>query len=553
MKRSALVWIAARVRRRIPAIILTVALQTVHSLLAVYFALSTRGVIDSAVARDTPGFRRACLILGAVILGLLLCFVLVRGLRDRLAADLERDWKQKLFHGLLHGEYASVSAYHSGELLNRLNQDVARVNDGILGILPGVISMAVRLVAAVAVLGALAPGFTGLMILLGLCLMAAGGLIRRKLKELNKRVAEQDGRVWGFLQEHLEKLLPIQAMDVAGETERRGDQLLADRYELQRKRRKVSLLTGTGLNLVSFGASFLALVWCAGHILTGTMTFGSLTAVIQLVNQLQAPFVGLSGILPRYAALQASVERLQELEAIPQEPAPLEEATQALYERMESIRGEKLTFAYDRENVLENAEFSIEKGSFCVITGPSGIGKSTLLKLLLGIFRPEQGQLYLQGHGERVLLDRAARRLFAYVPQGHFLFSGTIRENLTITKPDATEEALLEAVRISGMEEDLLQLPLGLDTLLGENGQNLSEGQGQRLSIARAVLSGAPILLLDEGTSALDAQTEKRVLENLRSLNGRTVIAVTHRPAALEAANLQLHVENKAITTVRLR
>ena len=547
MKGSTLLWIAKRVRRRLPAVGLMILLQVCSSLLAVYFALGTREVIDSASAMDGAAFRIACLRLGLMILGLLLCYVLTRFLRDRTAADLERDWKKRLLHGLLRGDYAAVSGYHSAELLNRMNADVARINEGLLGIVPGVASMAVRLVAAVAVLGVLDARFTSMMVLLGIALVGITGLMRKRLKELNKRVAEHDGKVSGFLQETMEKLLLVQAMDIAPEVERRADGLLGQRYRLQRKRRNVSLVTGTGMNVLSLGVSFLALIWCAGRMLLGQMSFGSLTAVLQLVNQLQTPFVNLSGVMPRYAAVLASAERLMELEAIPQELEPVGADPAELYARGLELGGEGLCFAYDRERILENAAFSLPLGSFAVITGPSGIGKSTLLKLLLGIRRPEQGTMYLRTREGKIPLDRRTRRLFAYVPQGNLLFSGSIRENLTITKPGATQEELEQAVFASAMDEFLPQLPQGMDTVLGENALGLSEGQAQRLSIARAVLGGAPILLLDECTSALDADTEEKVLRRLKAL-GKTCIAVTHRPAAVEMADVRIALTKGSLT-----
>ena len=188
-----------------------------------------------------------------------------------------------------------------------------------------------------------------------------------------------------------------------------------------------------------------------------------------------------------------------------------------------------------------------------VITGASGIGKSTLLKLMLGVFVPEEGQLYALCQGERTPLSRGTRGLFAYVPQGLFLFSGTLRENLLISNPKATEEELERAVYVSAMDGYLSQLPEGLETVLGENGAGLSEGQAQRLAIARAVLSGAPILLLDEITSALDGETEELVLERIARMEDRTCVVVTHRPAALRLADWQLEVSDKTVRGIRLQ
>lgn len=550
MNKKPLIWLTKQVKRRIPALLVLTASQMGYSLLCVFFALGSRGVIDAAVAGDPGLFLQACLYQGGIIAGILICLTVFRHLKERLRADLERDWKQRLLHGLLHGDYAAVSAYHSAELLNRLNNDVTKVNDGILSIVPSAAAMVTRLAAAVVVLGTLDARFTGLMVLLGAVVIGATALMRRRLKELNKQVSQHDGRVSAFLQETMEKLLMVQAMDVSQEMEKRAEVLLDDRYEIQRRRKNVSLFANTSVSLMTYGAGFLALCWCAARMLRGQMSFGSLTAVIQLVNQLQAPFVNLSGVLPQYVAMVASAERLMELEEIQGEPAPAGEAPADMYRRMDSICAEKLTFSYDRDKILENAEFTLPKGAFAVITGPSGIGKSTLLKLLLGIFRPESGRLYLQG-AEQLTLDRSTRRLFAYVPQGNLLLSGTLRENLTIVKPDATEEELQQAVYVGAMEEFLPQLPKGLDTVLGESGAGLSEGQAQRLAIARAVLGGAPVLLLDECTSALDADTEQKVLQRIRALPDRTCIAVTHRSAAIDLCDWRLEVLDGKIRTVK--
>lgn len=546
-------WLLTQVRHRIPSLLLLTLSQVGQALFSVLFALGSRGVIDSAVAGDPAGFWRACLHQAGIILGILICLTLSRHLRDRLGADLERDWKQRLLHGLLHGEYAAVSGYHSAELLNRLNNDVAKVNDGILSIVPSAAAMVTRLVAAVLVLGVLDARFTVLIAAAGIVVIGATGLMRRKLKELNKKVSEQDGKVSGFLQETMEKLLLVQAMDVSREVEHRADVLMEERYQTQRTRKNVALLTNSGVSLMSYGAGFLALVWCSHRMLRGQMSFGSLTAVIQLVNQLQAPFVNLSGVLPKYVAMTASAERLMELQQIQGEPLPMEQHADILYRKMRYIGGRNVSFSFDRDRILQDAEFELPKGAFAVITGPSGIGKSTLLKLLLGMFPLEKGTLYLNCGEEQQTLDRSTRRLFAYVPQGNLLFSGTLRENLTIVRPEATDEEIRQAVYVSAMEEYLPGLPMGLDTPLGESGAGLSEGQAQRLSIARAVLGGAPILLLDECTSALDEATETLVLQRLRALPHRTCIAVTHRPAAIALCDWHLEVAEGKICAVKKR
>ena len=551
MKERPLRWLWGQMRQRIPAILLMTAFQAGNALFGVFFALGSRGVIDAAVSGDSEQFLQACIKQAGIIAVILICLTAVRHLQERLRADLEKDWKQRLLHGLLHGEYSAVSEYHSGEILNRLNNDVSKVNEGVVTIIPSAAAMITKLVAAVAVLGVLDARFTLIVGALGCVVVLATGLMRQRMKELNKRVSEHDGKVSGFLQETVEKLLMVQAMDVAAEVERRTDILLNDRYEIQRRRKNVSLFANTCVSVMFYGAGFLALCWCSVRLLRGEMSFGSLTAVIQLVNQIQTPFVNLSGVYPKYIAMVASAERLMELARIEGEPEPMREDPQHVYQQMEAVDAEKLSFSYDRDVILKDAQFLLPKGAFAVITGPSGIGKSTLLKLMMGVFKPTDGALSILCGDKRIPLDRSTRRLFAYVPQGNLLLSGTIRDNLTIIKPEATDEEIRQAVWVSVMDEFLPQLPQGLDSVIGESGAGLSEGQAQRLAIARAVLGGAPILLLDECTSALDEQTEKKVLQRLRGLPDRTCIAVTHRQAAVELCDWRLEVESGKIRAVR--
>ena len=552
MKKHPVLWTLKQIRNRIPAIFLMTAAHVGNALLGVFFALGSRNVIDTAVSGDSGMFFRACGIQAIIIIGILLCLLVFRHLKDRLTADLDRDWKKRLVHGLLHGEYSEVSRYHSAELLNRLNNDVAKVNDGVLSIVPSGAAMLTRLGAAVAVLGALDLRFTLLIALLGMAAIGATGLMRRYLKDLNKQVSEHDGRVSGYLQETMEKLLMVQAMDVSQEVERRTGDLLSDRYDIQRKRKNLSLLSNLAVSIMVYGAGFLALVWCAGKLLRGQMSFGTLTAVIQLVNQLQSPFVNLSGVLPKYMAMIASAERLMELEDIQGQPEPSMENPLDIYREMTAIRGEALSFAYDRDQILRDASFTIPKGTFVAVTGSSGMGKSTLLKLLLGVFRQETGKMWMDTAEGNVPLERSCRPLFAYVPQGNLLFSGTIRDNLTLIRPDATDQELDLALYVSAMDEFLPALPMGLDTPMGENGGGLSEGQAQRLAIARAVLGGAPVLLLDECTSALDEETERKVLTRLRELPDRTCLAVSHRPAAMQICDMRLEICDGKINIIQL-
>ncbi|MBR6657556.1 MAG: ABC transporter ATP-binding protein [Oscillospiraceae bacterium] len=542
-KKSSLLWVVKKIRRRIPAIFIMTLAHIGQALLGVIFALGTKNVIDAAISGIREDFLRACFEQGAIIAGTIICTILYRHLHDTLAAELDRDWKKDLLNKILHGDYSSVSSFHSAEIVNRLNNDVKTIDDGVLSIIPNLSSMVTRLVSAFAVIATMEPIFGVLVLLCGIAFVSVSAAIRKPLKTLHKKVSEADGKVSGIIQESSEKLLMIQSMDVSSEIENRAEKLFGNRFNLQKKRKNLSLLANTSVSFLSQAGGFAALVWCSFNLLNGTMTFGSLTAITQLVSQLQMPLVGISGIIPQYIAMSAAAERLFEIEKIESEPKPMETPPEEIYSGMRGISGENLCFSYGRDKIFDNLSFFIPKNSFAAITGPSGSGKSTLLKILLGIFSPSEGGIYFDCESGKIPSGRSSRKIFAFVPQGNLLLSGTLRDNLVITNPSATEEEINLALHVSAMEDYLPSLPEGLETVLGENGAGLSEGQAQRLAIAGSVLSGAPVLLLDECTSALDPETERKVLERLKALPNRTCIAVTHRPATLEICDINIKIE----------
>lgn len=543
-KESVLRWSLRMVKPWIPALILLVLCNVASSLLAVWFALGSKGVIDSATGGDSVLFRESCIRQGILILSIILNNMLIHHLRDRLSAVMDRDLKKKFLDGLLHGEFSQVSKYHTGDLLSMMNHDLQTFLSSIMTILPSATAKVTKLIAAISTLIVIEPRLTYVMLIGGAVVIVVTSVIRKNLKALNKRASKAQGKTSGFIQETLEKLLMVQAMGITGEMEKRADTLLGERYEILRIRKNISLISSTCISGLSYGASFGALVFCSQGILAGTMTFGTLTAISQLISQLIGPITNMSGIGPQVAALSAAAERLMELDAVCGTEPEEEKDAKPLYENAVAIRAENLTFAYDRDYVFDHANFQLPKGSFGVIVGHSGIGKSTLLKLLLGIFPAEKGGLYLDTENGSVKIDRTTRKLFAYVPQGNLLLSGTLRDNLTVTNRNATQEEIDRAIHISAMDAYLHTLPQGLDTVVGENALGLSEGQAQRLSIARAILSDAPILLLDEATSALDDATEKAVLSRIQQLPGKTCIAVTHREAAMQIADWSLEMHD---------
>ena len=283
------------------------------------------------------------------------------------------------------------------------------------------------------------------------------------------------------------------------------------------------------------------------------MTYGTLTAVLQLISQIQTPFVSITKMFPQYYAVLASAERIMEIENITNEESIYEKIdVKQTYDKLESIRFNNIKFNYGRETVIEHGDAMLNKGDFVAIRGISGIGKSTLMKMLLGVFKPQQGTIDIcLENGKTIQASPDTRCMFSYVPQGNYLFSGTIRENILMINPNASDEEVSQALKLSEIEDFIEKLPDGLDTVIGEKGLGISEGQAQRLAIARALISNAPIILLDEATSALDKNTEEKVLDNIKKLNKKTCIIITHKAAALEVCNREFIIKDKQLTAVR--
>lgn len=323
---------------------------------------------------------------------------------------------------------------------------------------------------------------------------------------------------------------------------------MTDHQRARMKKNHFSNICNVGFGAVTNGIYLFAAVYCGYGILVGTMTYGTFTAVLQIIGSIQSPFANITGFLPKYYAMVASAERRMEAEAYeddcPDGILAAEEIHDFYDHKFAAIGLKDASFTYlspvrdekehTRENmpvVIDHMNLEIRKGEYVAFTGPSGCGKSTLLKLLMCLYPLDGGERYLEvAGGERIPLDSRFIRLFAYVPQGNQLISGTIRETVTFSDPKlmAQDEKVFEALQIACADGFVREQPMGLDTPLGERGSGLSEGQMQRLSIARAVLSGLPILLLDEATSALDAATEEQLLRNLRSMTDRTVVIITH-------------------------
>jgi ATP-binding cassette subfamily B protein len=554
--KATLLWLndVAKGKRR--WIVLLILIQRVQGLTAVGYALFLQGIVDSAV-----GGLRDELIRYSVLLVLLLLFqvtlrAIYRFLEEHTKASLENALKQRLFRALLTRDYAAVTATHSGEWMNRLTSDTVLVSTDLAGLLPALGGMAVRMGAALVALLAIEPKFGVLIILGGGLLMLLTLVLRRRLKQFHTRMQAADGVVRVFLSERLGSLLTIRAFGQEEAALEQGAERMAAHKATRMQKTNFANLCNMGMGLAVNGIYAFGAIYCGSQILAGAMTYGTFTAVLQLINQVQNPITNISGFLPKYYAMLASGDRLREVERYEADDTrPAVEEIQGFYrQRFTGLALKDACFTYrsgrESPELLNGLNLTIQKGEYVAFTGPSGCGKSTVLKLLMCMYPLDSGERNVMSTDGPLPLTAGWRELYAYVPQGNQLMNGTIREVVTFgDKAAMSREAdIMRALEIACADQFVRELPDGLDTMLGERGAGLSEGQMQRIAVARAIFSDRPILLLDEATSALDDDTEKQLLKNLRAMTERTVIIVTHRSAVLDVTDTEIRFKKPGET-----
>ncbi len=544
-------WVYSVCKKQTPWLVAIVLINVFHGTMAVLFANYSKKVIDAATVSNDLNLviKYSIALLGVIALQTVI-YVSKNAISEYSKGKLTILLQRHMLRKILSKDYAGVTSYHTGELQNRMFNDASIVTDGFMTIIPNAVYFITKLVSAFIYLVIIDRFFALVFLLGGLFVFSVTRIFRKTIKRLHKDVQKTEGETRSFVQEALANLLVFKAFSAEDKVAEKTGELQDINFRAKMKRRNFSLLANTGLNITFSVGSVFAVAFGAYSILFNGTTYGTVTAMIQLVAQIQAPFASLSNVVPQYFTLIASAERLMELDGIADEFEHSAEPVDPIkaYEGLSTIEFENITFKYDRDIILDDTSFTFNKGDFVAIMGISGIGKSTLLKLLLGVYQPQQGSIKINIDGKPRLADKNTRKLFSYVPQGNMLISGTIRENLMFINENATEDEIQKAVDISCSREFIDELPDGLDTVIGEKGLGLSEGQVQRLAIARSLLSPSPIILLDEATSALDEATEKQFLSNLRELRDASCIIVSHKLAALEICNRHIRITDGKIT-----
>ena len=503
-----------------------------HVGVSLLFIWVSKHIIDIATGQAVGSFSSYALLLISCVIMQLLLSASIRRIEELSFIDLNNKLRQRLFNHVMISRWMGRECIHTGDILNRIERDVSSIADLLCRIIPSVLITLVRLTAAFAFLLYLDIRLAAvLFFIMPIALLISKSYVK-KMRKLSKDIRNTDSRLQSFLQENIQHRTLISSLERTNEASENLDSLQDGLYNQIKQRTNFSIFSRSMVQLGFASGYTTAFLWGAMGLINGSISFGTVTAFLQLVNQVQRPIVELGTYIPSFIQGYIAIERLDELTSLEIE----EQGTPIKLEGKPGVRIENVSFSYteNEQNIIQNFSHDFTPGSLTAIIGETGVGKSTLMRLLLALLLPDNGKVIFYNNEREVSASPLTRCNIVYVPQGNTLLSGSIRDNLLLGKPDATEDELRQALHIA-VADFVYDLPLGHDTQCGELGAGFSEGQAQRIAIARGLLRPGGIMLLDEPTSSLDKDTEQLLLSRLaEQANNKTVILVTHKEATVQ-------------------
>ena len=544
-------WLLARMAQYKKKILAVGLLGLVSTVMGLASSVASKYLIDSVTGHGADMLGRAAVLMALMMIGSLA----LQGISSRVSASVHVHVKTEMQHTtykrILPAGWAALEPYRSGDLLNRLNSDVNVVSDGTINFLPSLITSSVKFLGAFGIILFYDPVMALIALLAVPVTLGLSRVMIRKLRRYNLEMKELTGDVMSFQEDSFRNLTSIKAFSITDYFETEMRRLQGTYTDAFLSYNAFQIGMSSFLSLVNMAVTAVCFGWGVYQLWNGRITYGSMTLFLQLANTLRGAFSALMSLAQQAISITTSAGRIIAVEDLPGEDHSV---PQGLSEEAGlDIQIEQASFHYQNGDiVLDTFDFTARHGDLIAVIGPSGEGKTTLLRLLLGLVEPCTGQALLVGSsGNRYPITAGTRSVFAYVPQGNSVFSGTIAENLRLVSPDARDEELEQALKISCAWEFVSQFPDGMNHLLGAGGRGISEGQAQRLAIARALLRKAPILLLDEATSGLDISTERQLLDNLRQCGLlHTCILVTHRPESARFCSRTYEVQRGQVTEV---
>ncbi len=554
-------WMGSYAKPAIPFLIFSIVVNVIFALIGIYNVTVSKSLIDSAISGDSEGTIRWLIVMLVITLISMLSSPITSFMSTHSSTKLTQNIQRKIYQHIQCSDWLEQSKFHSVSLLTRVTSDVSNISSAILGTIPSLVSLTVTLFGSFYTLISWAPSIAFAAVFIGPFLILVGKYFSSKLKDLYKEAQEEDVKYRSFMQESIQNIMIVKTFCMEKVNMHRLIEIQNNKYKIAMRNTRLSTMTSMSMGFCSSLAYFTIFTWGVLNIAKGVSTYGTFTGMLQLYNKVQSPFSSLASMIPGLISTMAAAERLMEIEAIPVEKmadekelnniTSLEVDLDSISNKVSSnfnkpnIVFDNVSFAYKaNNNILNNINLTIESGETIAFVGPSGEGKTTIIRLILSLINPTEGNVLLS-EGDLVKeINRNYRELISYVPQGNTLFSGSIRDNLKYGNPNASDDEIKAALSNACAIDFVNELEDGLDTMIGEKGVGISEGQAQRIAIARSFLRERPILILDEATSALDPETEVNVLKAVRALPTKpTCIIITHRPSALNICNRIIKLE----------
>lgn len=523
-------------------IILYMVIGVISIAMGLGTSVVSKFLIDAVVGRNAAAILRS----GAIVISFGLLQIVVNKLTTRISTvvgtQINNEVRGSIYEHIVFSEWEPIKKYHSGELINRLEGDANTISGSIVSFMPNVFTRSLQFVGCLAIVCYYDPVMAALALMSSPVMLLSAKISGKVIRKYNQESRTMNGKILSFTEESMQNLQTIKAFDLTRVHQENFQTLLDNYRSLKLQHEKFTLMLSGALSVIGLLVSYSCYGWGIWRLWNESITYGTMVMFLQLSSKLTSSFTMLAGLAPQAISIATSAGRIMELTALPLE----KNKDQALAEQMYPVACEagirvqadclNHMYADGQEFVLKDISFYAGPGETIGIIGPSGEGKTTLLRLLLGLLRPSSGKLFLEtADGAQIQMSESTRRFCSYIPQENAVFSGTIADNLRVVAPETALPALIEVLKQAEAWDFISRLPNGIDTLIDEQGVNFSEGQIQRICIARALLRNAPVLIMDEATSALDAETESRVLSNIMTLDAkRTCILTSHRPSMLQ-------------------
>lgn len=551
-------WIYSYIRNYKMVVVFYIALGIVGTFMGLAGSIASKYLIDAVTGYDSG---RIGLIISVIIsmgLGNVAISAVLSRISTKINVKVGNEIRADIYDKIINTDWESMSSYRSGDLLNRLSGDTSTVAGSVIGWIPSLITKSVQFVAILSVILYYDPTMAVLALISAPVTLLVSKVLMKRMRKFNKDIRIVSSEMMSFNQETFSNLQSIKAFNLVNVFSNRLRDVQKKYTDVNLDYNRFSIYTSSFMSVVGMVVSYSCFGWGVYRLWTGHITYGTMTLFLQLSGSLSGAFSALIGLVPSAIAATTAAGRIMEIVELPRENMKDEDLVDRIAVTCDdsglAVEIDNINFKYaDSEKVvLENANIIANPGEIVALVGPSGEGKTTTMRILLGLLNIDEGRSIIKSNDDLECdISASTRRLMAYVPQEKTMFSGTIAENMRMVKEDASDEEIVEALTSACAYDFVSKLPEGINSKIGERGNGFSEGQNQRLSIARALLRNSPILLLDEATSALDVATERRVLRNIMSLNtNKTCIVTTHRPSVLNMCDRVYKISQTQVTEV---